>query len=167
MYTTCVLLIIALTICATINEVKSSEADRPLVDHATLDYLSVESSLWTKLKNSVNTDEDYLFALIRNEHKRFLGKSKFFGGNDFKDKNIYKLPATENFTHILSEVELLRVQVSDLLQPDYATLADVIGTFEQTIITDAMKHSKDVIRKFARFDFRENGTNVGLFLFSL
>lgn len=158
-----IVLIIYLTSCITISYVQSSTAGNPLVDHATLDYLSVENSLWTKLINSSNNDEKYLFALIRNDHKRFLGKSIFLGGNDLTDKNVYKLPSTRSFKELLSKIELLRSQVSSLLEPDNATLASFIHSFEHKVVEDLIDYSNDIIQEISRHDFWESGTNVSIF----
>lgn len=143
--------------CSIIICVKSDAIERPMVDHATLDYLSVENDLWIKLQNSFNDDKEYLFSLVSNDHKRFLGNATFVGGTD---QNVYHKQSTENLANILQRIESLRLHIVDILETQNVQFKDIIHVFEHKVLNNALIYSREIFREISRHDFWEDEKRV-------
>lgn len=126
------------------------EDDEQMRDNATLDYLKLEQDLWIKLTNSANDDKDYLFALVRDEHKRFM---RYSGRLAYGD-GLFELPSTQNLKNILTEVRECRNELN---------YREITLDFDK--IDKAKNLSEAITREINRFDFWKDGTNVSFEMF--
>lgn len=153
-----VFLVFFLGTCNRICQAERKEAEKPLVDYLTLDYFSVEQSLWSRINSRI--DKDTLFSLIRDEHLRFIT-------NDFGAESTLQNAYVPSAGILLDNVKLVNslfYNASVYLNSQTITLDAVINTFQHDILTKATKYSEYVFRESSRANFWEKGKNVSSFI---
>lgn len=141
---TCAVLFLGISLLHGLNAEK--EAEKPLVDYLTTEYLSTEQSLWQKINNY--NDRNALYGIIRNEHQRFIVGD--YGA----------VASKQNPSITVQLVNSLFYNASVLLNSDNLALEDIVYLFREKILTKAIRYSNDVFNDGSRAAFWAKGRNV-------
>lgn len=142
-YSSCAILFIGI---ALVYGWEQKEAEKPLVDYLTTEYLSTEQDLWSKIQSY--TDRSSLYEIIRNGHHRFIAGD--YGA----------VASNQNPSITIHLVNSLFYNASVLLNSEHLALEDVVYLFREKILTKAIRYSNDVFNDASRADFWAKGRNV-------
>lgn len=131
------------------------ESYNPMREDATSDYLKLENELWKRLSNSVNSDKDSLFQLVRDTHKDFMGGFGYVSTSDA----LFKLPTTKPLKNALNDLWNLRIRTNFDPQTSYNTIDSITRSYE-TISNAAHNLSEIITREMIDPKFWTGGTNV-------
>lgn len=134
---------------ALVYGLEHKEAEKPLVDYLTTEYLSTEQDLWSKIKNY--NDRSSLYDVIRNSHHRFIAAD--YGA----------VASKENPSTTIHLVNSLFYNATVLLNSNNLALEDIVYLFRDKILTKAIRYSNDVFNDASRADFWAKGRDVCLF----
>lgn len=129
------------------------DTEKPYIDYLTLDYLSVEQSLWSRLNRP--GDKNDQFSLVQNEHLRFI--SSDFGVT----------PNTQDFVpsgylaNNLSLVNTLFYNTSLILRSDSFDSIDIY--YVHNILTSSIAYSESIFKEAIRAEFWYKGKDVRVF----
>lgn len=126
---------------------EQKEAEKPLVDYLTIEYLSTEQELWGKILQRSN-DRNSLYGIIRNSHHRFIAGD--YGATT----------SEQNPSITIHLVNSLFYNASVLLNSKNLALEDIAYFFREEILTKAIRYSNDVFNDASRADFWAKGRNV-------
>lgn len=133
------------------------ETEKPYIDYLTLDYLSVEQSLWSRLSHP--TDRNGLFSLVQSEHLRFIS-------NDFG-----VTPNTQDFipsgylANNLSLVNTLFYNTSLILRSNSFDSLDIY--YVHDILANSIAYSESIFREAIRAEFWHKGKDVSIFVWKI
>lgn len=128
------------------------EAEKPYIDYLTLDYLSVEQSLWSRLNHPGEKNE--LFTLVQSEHLRFIS-------NDFGvTPNIQDFIPSGYLANNLSLVNTLFYNTSILLRSNSFDSIDIY--YVHDILANSIAYSESIIREAIRAEFWHKGKDVSI-----
>ena len=128
------------------------EAEKPYIDYLTLDYLSVEQSLWSRLNH--HGDKNGFFSLVQSEHLRFI--SNGFGVT----------PNTQDFVpsgylaNNLSLVNTLFYNASIILHSNSFDSIDIY--YVHDILANSIASSESIFREAIRAEFWHKGKDVSI-----
>lgn len=132
----------------------AEEAEKPYIDYLSEEYMSAEQSLWSRINS--HSDKYSLFALVQNEHKRFIS-------NDFgvsaSTQDIY-IPSGILVDN-LRLVNSLYYNVSLLLNSNSFDSINIY--YVHNILRNAKAYSEKVFREAIQAEFWEKGKNVSCF----
>lgn len=140
------LIFLILSVC----RAEQKESEKPYIDYLTLDYLSVEQSLWSRLNHP--SDKNLLFSLVQNEHLRFI--SSDFGISS----NTQDFVPSGYLANNLTLVNNLFYNVSVLLRSDSYDLVDLY--YVHDVYNKANAHAESIFREAIRAEFWDKGKNV-------
>lgn len=140
---TCAILFIGI---AFVYGLEQKDAEKPLVDYLTTEYLSTEQDLWNKIQSY--NDRSSLYGIIRNSHNRFIAGD--YGAGASK----------HNPSITIHLVNSLFYNASVLLNSENLALEDIVYLFREKILTKAIRYSNDVFNDASRADFWAKGRNV-------
>lgn len=129
------------------------EAEKPLVDYLTTEYLSTEQDLWNKIQSY--NDRSSLYEIIRNSHHRFIAAD--YGA----------VASKKNPSITVHLVNSLFYNASVLLNSQNVALEDIVYFFREKIAIKAIRYSEDVFGDASRADFWAKGRNVRSKIYSI
>lgn len=139
-----VLLFLSVLIAVCYGQFKDGkEAEKPYIDYLTLDYLSVEQSLWSRLNH--HGDKNGFFSLVQSEHLRFI--SSDFGVT----------PNTQDFipsgylANNLSLVNTLFYNASIILRSNSLDAIDIY--YVHDILANSIAASESIFREAIKAEF--------------
>lgn len=132
---------------------ETKDAEKPYIDYLTLDYLSVEQSLWTRLNPS--SDKNALFSLLQSEHLKFIS-SDFGVSSNAKD-----FVPSGYLANNLSLVNNLFYNTSVLLRSNSFDSIDIYNVHD--ILNYSNLYSESIFHEAIRAEFWEKGKNVRIF----
>lgn len=133
------------------------ELEKPLIDYFTLEYLSVEQSLWASING--HNDPQIIFARIVDEHERFFNDDF---GETASLRHLY-VPITaivlENLQRLTGTFQaaqnLLRISRNDSVLAE-----DAVDAFGRDFLITSLKNSDNIYREVSRPQFWNKGKNV-------
>lgn len=150
---------LALALCSLALAKAAVEVEKPVIDYLTLDYQSVEESLWSAINN--HADSQSVFVRIVDEHERFF-RSDF--GETISLRHLY-VPVSpmliDNLQRLNSTFQSARNEL--LLGRNDSILAeDAIDDFGRNILISSVKNSDNIYQEVSRAQFWNKGKNVSL-----
>lgn len=133
-------------------DAEQKEAEKPIVDYLTANYLNVEQNLWRQINSGIDKHE--LYSIIRNDHKRFIAS------------NFGPIVSQENPSITIQLVNSLYYNASTLLNAENIAVDDIIYLFRTKILQKAIRYANDVFNDASQAIFWEKGKNVCLFSFN-
>lgn len=127
------------------------DAEKPYIEYLTLDYLSEEQSLWSRLSHQ-SADKNALFSLVQSEHLRFIS-------NDFGvTPNVQDFIPSGYLANNLSLVNTLFYNTSMILRSNSFDSLDVYYVHE--ILANSIAYSENIFREAIRAEFWHKGKDV-------
>lgn len=155
-FSLCVLLTLSLVLIATEATI-SQELEKPLIDYLTLDYMSVEQSLWTALNR--HFDKRTLFTRIRDEHDRFF-LSDFGETNSLRSSYVPLAGALiENLQRLNTTFQFARVILHSNNGNELIT-DEIVDEFSRDFLRNVLQTSANIFREVSHADFWNKGKNV-------
>lgn len=133
----------------------NKDAEKPYIDYLTLEYLSVEQNLWSRINS--NSDSNTLYSMVQNEHQRFISNN--FGVST-NTHDIY-IPSGI-LVDSLKQVNHLYYNTSILLNSGSIETINIYNV--HTILRNAIAYSENLFREAIQAEFWEKGKNVSLHL---
>lgn len=128
----------------------TKEAEKPYIDYLTLDYLSVEQSLWSRINHV--SDKNALFSLVQSEHVRFI--SSDFGVSS----NAQDFVPSGYLANNLSLVNTLFYNTSIIMRS--MSFDSINIYYVHDILNSANSYSDSIFHEAIRAEFWEKGKNV-------
>lgn len=129
------------------------EVEKPFIDYLTLDYLSVEQSLWSRLNHP--GDKNDFFSLLQTEHLRFIRSD--FGVTP----NTQKFVPSGYLANNLTLVNDLFYNASLILQSNSFDALNIYYVYE--ILDNSIAYARNIFREAIRAEFWNKGKDVSYF----
>ncbi|XP_031638450.1 uncharacterized protein LOC116350692 [Contarinia nasturtii] len=137
--------LISVSCCAELKE--PNKAEKPSIDYLTLDYLSVEQSLWSRLSHAGDKNDHY--SLLQSEHLPFFA-------NDFGvSQNTQQFVPSGYLANNLSLVNGLFYNMSVILKSNSTDAINIYHVHE--ILDHSIEYGKNVFQEAIRAEFWNKG----------
>lgn len=127
--------------------------EKPYIDYLTLDYLSIEQSLWSRLNHM--SDKNLQFSLVHDEHLRFI-KSDF--GISSNTQQTANFVPSGYLANNLTLVNNLFYNVSVVLRSESFDSVDLY--YVHDVFAKANAYAESIFREAIRAEFWDKGKNV-------